>query len=203
MTGHLLGGAGGIESVFTVLALRDQVAPPTINLVNQDPECDLDYCANTAREMKIDVRGEEQLRLRRHQRNARVPQGLTVSGQPLSRRAMRAPPPVEFTSALGRAWRAALSLLVGASVAVPLAWGLPYVAAHWGGRRPDALIDGAGQPARPGRDRAVDRRDGRRRLLAGASPHRRQVSARFAGTARTGCWPATPTAVPTSAATPP
>jgi 3-oxoacyl-[acyl-carrier-protein] synthase II len=55
MTGHLLGGAGGIESVFTVLALRDQVAPPTINLVNPDPECDLDYCANTAREMKIDV----------------------------------------------------------------------------------------------------------------------------------------------------
>ncbi len=54
MTGHLLGGAGGIESVFTVLALRDQVAPPTINIFNQDPECDLDYCANTAREMKID-----------------------------------------------------------------------------------------------------------------------------------------------------
>ena len=54
MTGHLLGGAGGIESVFTVLALRDQVAPPTINLVNQDPECDLDYCANAAREMKIE-----------------------------------------------------------------------------------------------------------------------------------------------------
>ena len=54
MTGHLLGGAGGIESVFTVLALRDQVAPPTINLVNPDPECDLDYCPNTAREMKID-----------------------------------------------------------------------------------------------------------------------------------------------------
>jgi 3-oxoacyl-[acyl-carrier-protein] synthase II len=55
MTGHLLGGAGGIESVFTVLALRDQVSPPTINIFNQDPECDLDYCANTAREMKIDL----------------------------------------------------------------------------------------------------------------------------------------------------
>lgn len=55
MTGHLLGGAGGIESVFTVLAVRHQVAPPTINLFSQDPECDLDYCANTAREMKIDV----------------------------------------------------------------------------------------------------------------------------------------------------
>jgi 3-oxoacyl-[acyl-carrier-protein] synthase II len=54
MTGHLLGGAGGIESVFTVLAVRDQIAPPTINIFNQDPECDLDYCANTAREMKID-----------------------------------------------------------------------------------------------------------------------------------------------------
>ena len=55
MTGHLLGGAGGIESVFTVLAVHHQVSPPTINIFNQDPECDLDYCANTAREMKIDV----------------------------------------------------------------------------------------------------------------------------------------------------
>jgi 3-oxoacyl-[acyl-carrier-protein] synthase II len=55
MTGHLLGGAGGIESVFTALAVHHQVSPPTINIFNQDPECDLDYCANTAREMKIDV----------------------------------------------------------------------------------------------------------------------------------------------------
>jgi 3-oxoacyl-[acyl-carrier-protein] synthase II len=55
MTGHLLGGAGGIESVFTVLAVHHQVSPPTINIFNQDPECDLDYCANTAREMEIDV----------------------------------------------------------------------------------------------------------------------------------------------------
>ena len=54
MTGHLLGGAGGIESVFTVLAVHHQISPPTINIFNQDPECDLDYCANTAREMKID-----------------------------------------------------------------------------------------------------------------------------------------------------
>ena len=54
MTGHLLGGAGGIESVFTVLALHHQVSPPTINIFNQDPECDLDYCANTAREMTIE-----------------------------------------------------------------------------------------------------------------------------------------------------
>jgi len=55
MTGHLLGGAGGIESVFTVLALHHQKSPPTINIFNQDPECDLDYCANTARDVKIDV----------------------------------------------------------------------------------------------------------------------------------------------------
>jgi 3-oxoacyl-[acyl-carrier-protein] synthase II len=55
MTGHLLGGAGGLESVFTVLAVHHQVSPPTINIFNQDPECDLDYCANTARSMKIDV----------------------------------------------------------------------------------------------------------------------------------------------------
>jgi 3-oxoacyl-[acyl-carrier-protein] synthase II len=54
MTGHLLGGAGGIESVFTALAVHHQIAPPTINIFNQDPECDLDYCANTAREMKIE-----------------------------------------------------------------------------------------------------------------------------------------------------
>ena len=55
MTGHLLGGAGGLESVFTVLAVHHQVSPPTINIFNQDPECDLDYCANTARSMKIEV----------------------------------------------------------------------------------------------------------------------------------------------------
>jgi 3-oxoacyl-[acyl-carrier-protein] synthase II len=54
MTGHLLGGAGGLESVFTVLALHHQKSPPTINIFNQDPECDLDYCANTARDLKID-----------------------------------------------------------------------------------------------------------------------------------------------------
>jgi 3-oxoacyl-[acyl-carrier-protein] synthase II len=55
MTGHLLGGAGGLESVVTVLAVHHQISPPTINIFNQDPECDLDYCANTARPMKIDV----------------------------------------------------------------------------------------------------------------------------------------------------
>jgi 3-oxoacyl-[acyl-carrier-protein] synthase II len=55
MTGHLLGGAGGLESVFTVLAIHHQISPPTINIFNQDPECDLDYCANVARQMKIDV----------------------------------------------------------------------------------------------------------------------------------------------------
>ena len=55
MTGHLLGGAGGVESLFTVLAIHHQISPPTINIFNQDPECDLDYCANEARQMKIDV----------------------------------------------------------------------------------------------------------------------------------------------------
>ena len=55
MTGHLLGGAGGIESVFTVLALHHQKIPPTINIFNQDPECDLAFCANTARDAKLDI----------------------------------------------------------------------------------------------------------------------------------------------------
>ncbi len=55
MTGHLLGGAGGIESVFTVLSVQQQKVPPTINIFNQDPECDLDYCANIGRDVKIDV----------------------------------------------------------------------------------------------------------------------------------------------------
>ncbi len=55
MTGHLLGGAGGLESVLTVLAVHNQVSPPTINIFEQDPECDLDYCANVARDLKIDI----------------------------------------------------------------------------------------------------------------------------------------------------
>jgi 3-oxoacyl-[acyl-carrier-protein] synthase II len=55
MTGHLLGGAGGIESLFCALAVHNQIAPPTINIIEQDPECDLDFCANTARNMKIDI----------------------------------------------------------------------------------------------------------------------------------------------------
>jgi len=55
MTGHLLGAAGGVEAVFSALAIRDQIAPPTINIFNQDPLCDLDYVANVARPMKIDV----------------------------------------------------------------------------------------------------------------------------------------------------
>ena len=55
MTGHLLGGAGGLEAVFTALAVHKQLSPPTINIFNQDPACDLDYCANAAREMTINV----------------------------------------------------------------------------------------------------------------------------------------------------
>jgi 3-oxoacyl-[acyl-carrier-protein] synthase II len=55
MTGHLLGAAGGIEAVFTALAIEQQIAPPTINLHNPDPQCDLDYVPNEARRSKINV----------------------------------------------------------------------------------------------------------------------------------------------------
>jgi 3-oxoacyl-[acyl-carrier-protein] synthase II len=55
MTGHLLGAAGGVEAVFSALAIRDQVAPPTINLHQRDPACDLDFVPNEARKMKINV----------------------------------------------------------------------------------------------------------------------------------------------------
>jgi len=55
MTGHLLGAAGGVEAIFSVLAIRDQVAPPTINLIEPDPRCDLDYVPNTARQMTLNV----------------------------------------------------------------------------------------------------------------------------------------------------
>ncbi len=55
MTGHLLGAAGGIEAIFSTLAIHHQIAPPTINIFEQDPQCDLDYVPNTARDMKIDV----------------------------------------------------------------------------------------------------------------------------------------------------
>jgi 3-oxoacyl-[acyl-carrier-protein] synthase II len=55
MTGHLLGAAGVVEAIFCILALRDQVAPPTINYTTPDPECDLDFVPNEARKMRIDV----------------------------------------------------------------------------------------------------------------------------------------------------
>ena len=55
MTGHLLGAAGGVEAIFSALAIYQQVSPPTINIFTPDEACDLDYCANEARKMKIDV----------------------------------------------------------------------------------------------------------------------------------------------------
>ena len=68
MTGHLLGGAGGLEAGITVMAIRDQIAPPTINHECPDPACDLDYVPNHARPDEDRIRALEQLRLRRHQR---------------------------------------------------------------------------------------------------------------------------------------
>ena len=77
MTGHLLGAAGGIEAVFTVLAIRDQIAPPTANLVNVDPACDLDFVPLHGAQDEDPRRAVELVRLRRHQRDARVPRALT------------------------------------------------------------------------------------------------------------------------------
>ena len=68
MTGHMLGAAGGVEAAICALALARGVIPPTINYTTPDPECDLDYVPNTAREVRVDHVALQQLRLRRHQR---------------------------------------------------------------------------------------------------------------------------------------
>ena len=73
MTGHLLGAAGVVEAIFSILAIRDGVLPPTINLENPDPECDLDYVPDTARQARVRDRAVELLRLRRHQRQPGLP----------------------------------------------------------------------------------------------------------------------------------
>ena len=75
--GHLLGASGGVEAVITALAVHRNLIPPTINLDNPDPECDLDYVPHKARDRKVDVRHEQQLRLRRAQRVAAVQEGLS------------------------------------------------------------------------------------------------------------------------------
>ena len=73
MTGHLLGAAGGIEAIVTVLALQQGLLPPTINYETPDPECDLDYVPNVARKAEVERGALERLRLRRHQRHPRLP----------------------------------------------------------------------------------------------------------------------------------
>ena len=78
MTGHLLGAAGGVEAIFCVLAMRDSVVPPTINLDNPGEGCDLDYVPNVARAGEDRHRAVELIRLRRHQRHAGIPPPLTT-----------------------------------------------------------------------------------------------------------------------------
>ena len=75
MTGHLLGGAGGVEAAFTVLALARGLIPPTINYEERDPDCDLDYVPNVARKAADRDRALQLVRFRRHERVARIPQG--------------------------------------------------------------------------------------------------------------------------------
>ena len=76
MIGHLLGAAGGVEAVFSVLTLQRGVLPPTINYEEPDPECDLDYVPNAARDAAVAGRALQLLRLRRHQRHAHLPARL-------------------------------------------------------------------------------------------------------------------------------
>ena len=75
MTGHLLGAGGGIEAIACILAMRGGILPPTINYENPDPECDLDYVPNVARQVTVDVAMSNSLRLRRAQRDADLPSG--------------------------------------------------------------------------------------------------------------------------------
>ena len=77
--GHLLGASGGVEAVITAMTDHRNLIPPTINLDNPDPECDLDYVPHKARDSKVNVRHEQQLRLRRPQRQPRAPQGVKAS----------------------------------------------------------------------------------------------------------------------------
>ena len=86
MTGHLIGAGGGVEAVATLQTIKTGIIPPTINHEHPDPECDLDYVPNEAREVEVRDRHEQQLRLRRPQRLARVP--------PLRRRVSDQPEPI-------------------------------------------------------------------------------------------------------------
>ena len=119
MTGHLLGGAGGIESVFTVLALHHQVSPPTINIFNQDPECDLDYCANDG------ARDEDRRRRRRTISASAAPTARWCSAAPERERcdAMHAAPPVRVSLAPERAaWAAVRRRCAAVAAANLVAW---------------------------------------------------------------------------------
>ncbi len=204
MTGHLLGAAGGLETAILALAIRHGVIPPTINYVTPDPECDLDYTPNTAREMTIGLGAVELVRLRRNERVPPPEEGLKEAGEPPRAAArLRAfllvallvqvgilafQEVVFFGQMFGRASLAGVSGASPAGSSAVLALSVVAVSTLWalrGGVGLDlgACRPGRARPARGARPRALRRRS-RLRPVPPASrgagrprlrPHRRRA----------------------------